>query len=127
MSNINKAWGPDGALTNAFNLDDDPEQESVTKESEREPDESEPDPSPTYETEGKFADDGRYPHKNKKEASRSLERAKENEPSETFEKIAEAIVDEHPELAHEKLAGLGYSIGRQIGRGLLDAIESDSG
>lgn len=121
MEQDDHAWGENGILSGAFGVNGDPKEaegDDCDNDDEREEDDDSDDE--------KFAsDENRYPIETEKEAERSLERARKNEPVESFEKIAESIVEEHPELVHEKLAGLGYSIGQQIGRGLLDSLESN--
>lgn len=120
MSDSELAWGSNGVLTQAFGLDEGETENDEPKEAEPDPEEHE------SNDKQKFAsDDNRYPMENAKEAKRSLERASHNESLDQFEKIAERIVESHPELLNEKLAGLGYSIGQQIGQGIRDALQED--
>lgn len=100
------AWQADGKLTKAFGI------ENGINSTD----------NANTDTKKTASPDDRYPIKNKEQAERSMQRAKRKESPETFEKIAEKILAEYPELENEKLAGVGYQLGREFARGMIDEL-----
>lgn len=78
----------------------------------------------------KFATaDNKYPMETVKEAARSLKRASEEEPQDSFLKVARKIKNYHPEILEnpeehmDKAASIGYKIGRNMGKGMIETIK----
>lgn len=84
------------------------------------------------ETEKFAGADNKYPIETIKEAARSLKRASEQEPQESFLKIARKIKNYHPEITDnpsehmDKAASIGYEIGRNMGKGMIETIKEAS-
>lgn len=117
---IDDPFDDGGVLQKAFEIDGEKTADSGSSELKGDSEEKKDEVEKDADSFG-----GRYPYDGVAEAEESMERARKNESKEAFKKIASEIVEKHPELASEKLAGVGYKVGQQIAQGIKDELRSN--